>query len=70
MMAEYNDIIVALRVGAWIETVSITTKEGTANASHSVWVRGLKLPEGMNDTHNLLSHSVWVRGLKLPACSS
>ena len=32
--------------------------------SHPVWVRGLKLPDGISVLSDQLSHPVWVRGLK------
>ena len=57
-------MLVAPRVGAWIETPIQRDRRYNCIASHPVWVRGLKRLR----THNIYSpwpsHPVWVRGLK------
>ena len=55
---------VAPRVGAWIETCVYIFMLDSANMSHPVWVRGLKLKSTKQRGEEALSHPVWVRGLK------
>ena len=59
-----TSVVVAPRVGAWIETV-VETPSTLDNTSHPVWVRGLKLLVLYPAASVLTSHPVWVRGLKL-----
>ena len=60
------EIIVAPRVGAWIETMERNIDMGQTIESHPVWVRGLKLIVDMpSEQIPGESHPVWVRGLKL-----
>ena len=54
---------VAPRVGAWIETNNSDYKS-QIEASHPVWVRGLKQSLGNTKGKLAGSHPVWVRGLK------
>ena len=55
--------MVAPRVGAWIETLSLSLSP-LYSLSHPVWVRGLKLTQAQADSERARSHPVWVRGLK------
>ena len=57
-------IDVAPRVGAWIETYTISRKRKII-PSHPVWVRGLKQKTSLDRPSLYMSHPVWVRGLKL-----
>ena len=56
-------LLVAPRVGAWIETV-VETPSTLDNTSHPVWVRGLKPCLTIKSIRARSSHPVWVRGLK------
>ena len=60
----YASFKVAPRVGAWIETNNSDYKS-QIEASHPVWVRGLKPCRQCAYCRVHASHPVWVRGLKL-----
>ena len=61
----WDTALVAPYVGAWIETLHITTTNITAQ-SHPMWVRGLKPVANVNWQQSYPeSHPMWVRGLKL-----
>ena len=55
---------VAPHVGAWIETISLSTIFLQAKRSHPMWVRGLKHYVATRLRRSVLSHPMWVRGLK------
>ena len=56
---------VAPHVGAWIETLGSSFGSAADSASHPMWVRGLKQPQGVASGAQAQSHPMWVRGLKL-----
>ena len=60
----YQLVLVAPRVGAWIETRLPFEITPATMQSHPVWVRGLKLHQGFKGWLSTQSHPVWVRGLK------
>ena len=57
-------MIVAPRVGAWIEINNHLGVCVYENQSHPVWVRGLKYGHFNFLISDETSHPVWVRGLK------
>ena len=59
----FTKLLVAPRVGAWIETHSAYAMH-EEDTSLPVWERGLKLTFTHNDEHLPLSLPVWERGLK------
>ena len=58
-------VVVAPRVGAWIETLHMEPNLLHKTMSHPVWVRGLKPALVALAKDKEVSHPVWVRGLKL-----
>ena len=58
-------MLVALLVGAWIETLAVDEFLFGDMKSHSLWVRGLKHHLCREQAEACGSHSLWVRGLKL-----
>ena len=55
---------VAPYVGAWIET-HVLFRASRQEASHPMWVRGLKHTSTYQTLAEYQSHPMWVRGLKL-----
>jgi len=63
MCIAYIDLLVAPRVGAWIETKAIgrSTTEFTVAPRVGAWIETSKI---LTTSRSLQSHPAWVRGLK------
>ena len=68
MRYRLTSLEVAPHVGAWIETATDYALDAY-NASHPMWVRGLKLLLRYEQRNLTKSHPMWVRGLKLLICA-
>ncbi len=60
-----NEIYVAPRVGAWIETFFLVRSLSNLR-SRPAWARGLKLKNSSREGANKMSRPAWARGLKHP----